>query len=147
MGEQRSVLPAAQLSLQRKGPCLLEEPVAAPDKVLEVRVLAVKLVTNAHERAIRSTLMDRVRPQGTTTFAGAQLHYHFTSAHGTLGAIGSVAALYLHPRDAWITWSHLLRDKLLKMRSEPEPVPDSPPGAVEALGAPPLGMCLAVTAC
>ena len=117
--EQRIVLPAAQPSLQRRGPRLLEEPVAAPvdvpDKVREIRGLAVKLVTTAEERAIWNTLMAREHPQGTTTFAGAQLRYLFTSAHGTLGAIGfSAAALYLRPRDAWIAWSPELRENMRK---------------------------------
>ena len=117
--EQRIALPAALPSLQRRGPRLLEEPVAVPvdvpEKVREIRGLAVKLVTTAEECALWNTLMDREHPQGTTTFVGAQLRYLFTSAHGTLGAIGFyAAALYLRPRDAWIAWSNQLRANMLK---------------------------------
>ena len=83
-----------------------------PSDVREVRDLTLLLVQSAWERAIWNTLLDREHPLGTTRFAGAQVKYLVHSAHGYLGAVGfSAAALYLKPRDRWITWSHAQRER------------------------------------
>ena len=90
--EHRIVLPAPQPSLHTRGPRLLDAPVAAPVEVPgtvgEIKDLAVERVANGHDRAIWNTLMDQEHPQGTTTFAGAQLRYLFVSAPGILGQSG-----------------------------------------------------------
>ena len=107
-------LPKPQTAAFVHGPRLLAEPVPkavdVPTEVGQIKDLEVILVTNSEDRAIWNTLLDSEHPQGSTTFAGAQLRYLIRSAHGELGVVGfSSAALYLRARDEWMAWDHSKR--------------------------------------
>lgn len=102
-------LPAPKTASFVRGPRLLDHrvpaPVDVPSDVRQIQNLEIVLVTNSDDRARWNTLIGYEHPQGTTTFAGAQVRYLIRSAHGDLGAVGfCAAALHLGARDAWMAW-------------------------------------------
>ena len=77
----------------------MPEATSVPADVRRIRDLEIVLVRSTEDLAIWNTLMDREHPQRAKTHSGAQLRY--------LRAAGfSAVALYLKPRDTWLTWSH-----------------------------------------
>ena len=72
-------LPAPRSASPVRGPRLLDTPVPkavdVPADVRRIQDLEVILVTDSETRAIWNTLMSQEHPQGSTTFAGAQVRY------------------------------------------------------------------------
>ena len=108
-GVGRLELPAARSCPSGFSPRRLDEavpwPVGLPERVQEVRGLALILVVSEDERRIWNELMLREHPRGAGPLVGAQLRYLIASEHGYLGGFAfSAAALALAGRDAWIGW-------------------------------------------
>ena len=75
-------------------------------RVSAVADLAIVLVETDEQRRAWSTLIAEEHPRGMTTFAGCQLRYLVTSAHGWLAAVGfSASALRVASRERWMAWS------------------------------------------
>ena len=116
----RIVLPPPARAVARGGqPHLLAAGVAlaaeVPPRLQQVRDLRVEPVTRRDDRRIWNTLVANEHRQGMTTFAGAQMRYLVSSAHGWLGALGfAAAALRLAPRERWIGWSDAQRQAHLE---------------------------------
>lgn len=111
---QRIVLPPAAGPRPGGG----SQPLAAgvglaatvPARLEQLQGLAIKPVTERAGRAVWNTLIAHEHRQGLTTFAGAQMRYLVSSAHGWLGALGfAAAALRLAARERWMGWSDAQR--------------------------------------
>ena len=97
---------AAPPSAPRRLARALPAPVAVPATVSAVADLAIVLVETDEQRRAWSTLIAEEHPRGMTTFAGCQLRYLVTSAHGWLAAVGfSASALRVASRERWMAWS------------------------------------------
>ena len=108
------VLPAARAPAVDNSPRLLAAGVPEPEDVpahpAAIRGLGVTVVASAADRTVWNTLIAGEHPHGLTTFAGCQVRYLVSSAHGWLGAAGfSAAALRCAARDRWMAWSDTQR--------------------------------------
>ena len=112
---ERIALPPAGASVPGGGqPAQLADGVGLvaqiPERLEDVRELALVPVAEPEQRRIWNTLIAREHRQGLTTFAGAQMRYLVGSAEGWLGALGFAApALRLAARERWIGWSDAQR--------------------------------------
>ncbi len=105
----RIELPAPRHDHRRCRPRRLGRPVPAPigvpERVDQVRGLALVAVENDGQRRVWNELVGREHPRGAVQHAGAQLRYLLVSEHGLLGALGfAAAALALAARDTCIGW-------------------------------------------
>jgi hypothetical protein len=93
------------------------EPRALINKELqELLPLELRRVTTKKELYFWNELIDRYHYLGYTPLPGAQVRYLVYSPLGCLGALGfSAAAWKVKPRDAWIGWSSLQREKNLHL--------------------------------
>ena len=102
-------LPAPRHGHRRCRPRCLDRPVQpprdVPERVDQMRELALVEVRDGGQLQLWNTLVAREHPCGAVQHAGAQLRYLLVSEHGVLGAIGfAAAALALAARDAFIGW-------------------------------------------
>lgn len=82
----------------------------------ELRPLELHRVALKKESLFWNELIDRYHYLGYTPLPGAQLRYLVYSPLGCLGALGfSAAAWKVKPRDAWIGWSSLQRERNLHL--------------------------------
>jgi len=98
---------------KRRTPC--GESQALINKGLrEILPLELRRITAKKEHW--NELIDRYHYLGYTPLPGAQVRYFVYSPLGCLGALGfSAAAWKVKPRDAWIGWSSLQREKNLHL--------------------------------
>ena len=111
-------LPAPRHGHRRCRPrCLgrpVEPPRDVPDRVDQLRDLALVEVRDGGQLQLWNTVVAREHPCGAVQHAGAQLRYLLVSEHGVLGAIGfAAAALALAARDAFIGWDADTRSRQL----------------------------------
>lgn len=80
-------------------------PVDLPERVDQVRGLALVEVADDAQRRVWNELVGCEHPRGAVLHGGAQLRYLLVSGHGVLGALGfAAAALALAAREAFIGW-------------------------------------------
>ena len=78
--------------------------------------LKLQHVQGTEQSSLYNSLMDLYHYLGYTPMAGSQIRYLFTCDHGVLGAIGFGASAWkIAPRDSFIGWDMLTREKNLHM--------------------------------
>jgi len=103
------LLPKSVNGSRNNSPRRLSEPVPAPlnvpDKVEDIKGLALILVSGSEHMLIWNEMMISEHPQGAGPLVGRQLRYLIHSDHGWLGGVAfSSSALQLSDRDEWIGW-------------------------------------------
>ena len=85
-----------------------------PERVDQLRELALVEVRDGGRLQLWNTLVAHEHPCGAVQHAGAQLRYLLVSEHGVLGALGfAAAALAVAARDAFVGWDADARSRRL----------------------------------
>jgi hypothetical protein len=108
-GRGRLTLPAARTVPGPSRPRRLDGrvplPEGVPERVDQVRGLALVPVEGDELMRVWNALLLDEHPRGAGPLVGRQLRYLVASEYGWLGALGfAAAALHLEARDRWIGW-------------------------------------------